>query len=63
MNQKWIVLARFFDNKICTECPVCKEEYTYKIGQIGEHVKSCYAKYNYCPNCGTKLDLELSNND
>lgn len=52
---KWIVLAEFSDRSICTECPICGEEYTYKKGQIGEHVKTFYAEYNFCPNCGAHM--------
>lgn len=55
---EWIVLAKFADKSICTECSVCGEEYTYKMGRIGDFVHSCYAKYNYCPNCGAKMDLK-----
>ena len=57
---EWLVLAEFTDNEICTQCSVCGEEYTYKTGRIGELIKNCYAKYNYCPNCGTKMDGERS---
>ena len=55
---KWIVLAEFADKSICTECSICGEEYTYKKGRIGKFVHNCYAKYNYCPNCGAKMDLK-----
>lgn len=55
---KWIVLAEFADKSICTECSICGEEYTYKKGRIGNFVHNCYAKYNYCPNCGAKMDLK-----
>ena len=52
---EWIVLAEFSDRIICTKCPICGEEYTYKKGQNGEHVKTFYAEYNFCPNCGAKM--------
>ncbi len=55
---EWIVLAEFADKSICTECSICGEEYTYKKGRIGNFVHNCYAKYNYCPNCGAKMDLK-----
>ena len=55
---EWIVLADFADKSICAECSVCGEEYTYEKGQIGNFVRNCYAKYNYCPNCSAKMDLK-----
>lgn len=52
---EWIVLANFSDRSVCTECSICGEEYTYKKGQIGGYGTSCYAKYNFCPNCGARM--------
>ena len=51
----WVLLAEFFDGSICTECSVCGEEYTYKKGRL-ELIGFEYAKYNYCPNCGARMD-------
>lgn len=53
---EWIVLARFSNREIVTECPYCREEYTYKFGKL-ELINRSYAKYNYCPNCGARLDI------
>ena len=55
---EWIMLAEFTDKSICAKCSICEEEYTYKKGRIGNFVHNCYAKYNYCPNCGAKTDLK-----
>lgn len=55
VHGRWVLLAEFSDGSICTECPVCGEEYTYKKGRL-EHIGVEYAKYNYCPNCGAKMD-------
>ena len=57
VHGRWKVLARFFDGSLCTQCSICGEEYTYKTGRF-EHINAEYAKYNYCPNCGAKMDLE-----
>ena len=51
---RWIVLAKFYDGSICTECPVCGEEYTYKAGRL-ELIGVRYAEYNYCPKCGSNM--------
>lgn len=50
----WVTLMQVGD-KITTQCPICKEEYTYKIGTL-EITGYTYPKYNYCPNCGAKMD-------
>ena len=55
VHGRWVLLAEFFDGSICTECSVCGEEYTYKKGRL-EYIGVEYAKYNYCPNCGAKMD-------
>ena len=55
VHGRWVLLAEFFDGSICTECSVCGEEYTYKKGRL-ELIGVEYAKYNYCPNCGAKMD-------
>lgn len=55
VHGRWVLLAEFLDGSIFTECSVCGEEYTYKKGRL-ELVGFEYAKYNYCPNCGAKMD-------
>ena len=62
VHGRWIVLAEFLDRTICTQCSVCGEEYTYKNGKF-EFINFEYAKYNYCPNCGAKMDGERKNDD
>ena len=55
VHGRWILLAEFANRTVCTQCSVCGEEYTYKTGKI-EPLDVSYAKYNYCPNCGAKMD-------
>lgn len=54
VHGRWVVLAEFVDGYTCASCSVCGE-YTYKKGQKGPF-RVEYAKYNYCPNCGAKMD-------
>ena len=56
VHGEWIELLRSsFDSTISTQCSCCNEEYTYKQGKL-EHIGWEYPKYNYCPNCGAKMD-------
>ena len=55
VHGRWIVLAEFLDRTICTQCSVCGEEYTYKHGKL-DFINAEYARYNFCPNCGAKMD-------
>lgn len=52
----WVTLMQV-GNEITTQCTICKEEYTYKIGTL-EITGYTYPKYNYCPNCGARMDGE-----
>ena len=55
VHGRWILLAEFCNGSVCTQCSVCGEEYTYKKGKF-EFINAHYAEYNYCPNCGAKMD-------
>lgn len=47
--KSWI-RNEYYDGECTWECPCCKEEYVLISGGVKEN------GYNYCPNCGQKLD-------
>lgn len=46
-HARWGEPYLIFDDIVARDCPVCN----YTIGEM---------KTNYCPNCGAKMDLEVS---
>lgn len=45
-----IVHGKLIDNKYCVFCSVC--------GYHWYHCDDRIQEFNYCPNCGAKMDLE-----
>ncbi len=56
---KNLTKAHPVDEFICSECGYMTEDCTEKIySQDGDDCYLCEYEYNYCPNCGAKMDKE-----
>ena len=45
------------DEFLCSECGFCCADYTEtKYDEDGDYTYSCECEFEYCPNCGAKMD-------
>ena len=53
---RWVRTEDDWNSLTTFQCTVCGEEFCFEIDEDLELLN-----YNYCPNCGAKMDLEDEN--
>lgn len=50
------------DEFLCSECGFCCSDYTQtKYDEDGDYTYSCECEFDYCPNCGAKMEGGTAN--